>query len=284
MKSIFIFRRDLRLYDNTTLIEADKSKSKIIPIFIFDPHQIENKNKSNNCVQFMIESLNDLNIQLKNIGSKLYTFYGRPWDIIEELILKEEIDIVYCNMDYTVYSKYRDNKIRNICKKYGVEFISMEDCMLNSIDDIKTETGKYYEKFTPYYSKASKIKVRLPENHKYTNLIKNYMCPIKTYITLTKLYINNPNLNIHGGRTNGISILKHIKKFINYNIHKNEPKYDTTLLSPHNKFGTVSIREVFHTIKNVLGNKNELLRQLYWRDFYYIQMYNNENYFTPLHI
>ena len=55
MKSIFIFRRDLRLFDNTTLIHADKNGNSIIPIFIFDPHQLEDKNRSNNCVQFLVE-------------------------------------------------------------------------------------------------------------------------------------------------------------------------------------------------------------------------------------
>lgn len=279
MKSLFIFRRDLRLYDNTTLGYADNDNNKIIPIFIFDPHQLENKNRSNNCVQFMIESLKDLDTQLRSYKSKLYTFYGNPWDIVKNFIQKEAIDTVYVNQDYTVYSKYRDKKIMNVCQNNGIKFVSFEDSMLNNIENIKTETGKYYEKFTSYYNKALQIKVNLPQKHIYKNLIKNYVCPIKTYNALDKLYINNPNLYIHGGRQNGIKILKDIHKFSKYNDTKNMPKYDTTLLSPHNKFGTVSIREVYHTIKNKLGNNNDLLRQLYWRDFYYNQMFFNENYY-----
>jgi len=43
-KSLFIFRRDLRLDDNTALLEATKQSQKIIPIFIYDPQQITNKN------------------------------------------------------------------------------------------------------------------------------------------------------------------------------------------------------------------------------------------------
>ncbi len=37
---------------------------------------------------------------------------------------------------------------------------------------------------------------------------------------------------------------------------------------PHNKFGTVSIREVFHLVKKELSQNHPLIRQLYWRDFF----------------
>ena len=57
--SLFIFRRDLRLADNTGLNNALAQSNKVIPCFIFDPRQVEdsNKYKSNNAIQFMIESL-----------------------------------------------------------------------------------------------------------------------------------------------------------------------------------------------------------------------------------
>jgi deoxyribodipyrimidine photo-lyase len=282
MYSIFIFRRDLRLFDNTTLIRADqeskKDETKIIPIFIFDQHQIEDKNKSDNCVQFLVESLSDLKLQLKEYGSTLYTFYGKPWNVVEDLINKYDIKNVYVNQDYTVYSKERDNKIMQKCQKYSVNFISQEDCMLNNIDTIKTTTNKFYEKFTPYYNSAKKNKIREPNKHKYKNLIKKNQITIKTYDKTDKLFKHNPDLYIHGGRNNGLKILKNIKKFKDYNEIRNFPEYDTTLLSPHNKFGTVSIREVYYHIKNNL-RKSTLLQQLYWRDFYYNQMYFNEEYF-----
>jgi deoxyribodipyrimidine photolyase len=80
-KSLFIFRRDLRLDDNTGLIAALHSSKQVIPCFIFDPRQIEDKQnpyKSNNALQFMIESIIDLDNHIQsleknkpyNVGSK----------------------------------------------------------------------------------------------------------------------------------------------------------------------------------------------------------------------
>jgi deoxyribodipyrimidine photolyase len=55
--NIFIFHRDLRLIDNTSLIKQLKAYKKVTPIFIFPPAQINpkiNKYFSHHSVQFMI--------------------------------------------------------------------------------------------------------------------------------------------------------------------------------------------------------------------------------------
>lgn len=281
MKTIFIFHRDLRLFDNTTLIEIDKItnvENHIIPVFIVDPYQVENKNKSSNCIQFMLESLVDLKLQLENYGSKLYIYYGKPWKVIEKLI-DDDTGFVAFNKDYTVYSKLRDDRIMKTCLKHNVKIISFEDCMLNNIDTVKNSSGKYYQKFTPYYNAAKNIPIREPINHKFKNLIKRYDSPIKQFNDFKNIFTQNENLYIHGGRSNGLRILKNLQKYKKYNENRDLPKYDTTLLSPHNKFGTISIREAYYYMKNILGSKTLLLQQLYWRDFYYNQMYYNDDYF-----
>ena len=75
--SIFIFRRDLRLADNLGLLELQKKTKDIIPIFVFTPEQITSKNKfkSNNAIQFMIESLLDLKQEFKKRGSDLLVLF-----------------------------------------------------------------------------------------------------------------------------------------------------------------------------------------------------------------
>ena len=58
--NIFLFHRDLRLVDNTALLQAPKP---LIPVFMFIDEQIDpakNTYFSNNAVQFMCESLVDL--------------------------------------------------------------------------------------------------------------------------------------------------------------------------------------------------------------------------------
>ena len=98
--SLFIFRRDLRLNDNIGLINAlNNTKDKVYPIFILNPEQIDkNKNEyfSNNSVQFMCESLRDLNEQLND---NLSLFYGPNLKILEDLFKTNKINKVYFNLD-----------------------------------------------------------------------------------------------------------------------------------------------------------------------------------------
>ncbi len=70
--SLFIFRRDLRLTDNTGLINALIYSESVIPLFIVTPTQVSSKNKykSSNAIQFMIKSLYDLDDQINKSNKK----------------------------------------------------------------------------------------------------------------------------------------------------------------------------------------------------------------------
>jgi len=77
--AVFVFRRDLRLEDNTALFHALRLCEQVVPIFLFDSNQINpeiNTYFNHNIVQFMIESLKDLDSQLKAKKSRLFFFHG----------------------------------------------------------------------------------------------------------------------------------------------------------------------------------------------------------------
>ena len=86
--NIFIFRRDLRIYDNIGLNYAMTKFRKYNTNFIFTPEQITDKNKfkSDNAIQFMIESLKDLDQDLKKYNSKLHIFQGENIKVLNKII------------------------------------------------------------------------------------------------------------------------------------------------------------------------------------------------------
>ena len=95
--NLFIFRRDFRLIDNKGLEYAMNNFDNIIPIFIFTPEQITKKNKfiSNNSIQFMIESLKDLDSELHKNNSKLHIFKGNNITVLKKYINKLVLIILY---------------------------------------------------------------------------------------------------------------------------------------------------------------------------------------------
>ena len=74
MTNIFIFRRDLRIWDNNGLNQIIKKGLDIAPIFIYNPEQIDrtkNKYFSDKSVEFMHKSLEDLNRDIFENNRKL---------------------------------------------------------------------------------------------------------------------------------------------------------------------------------------------------------------------
>jgi len=262
--SLFIFRRDLRLTDNTTLIHALSISKSVIPVFIFTPEQITtNPYKSNNAIQFMVESLNDLDEQLHKKHAKLIYFYGKPHTVVENILRTHEIDAVFVNKDYTAYSTARDTKIQNICTKHNTAFIALDDCLMHDPNAIKTTTGKTYTKFTPYFNKAKHVRVNAPKPNNYTNYAK--INGNHKLISVQK----NDKIAVNGGRRLALNILANMHKFKDYNKNHNILSVPTTRLSPYIKFGCVSIRETYYAMKQHLGPSNDLFKQLHWREFYY---------------
>jgi len=278
-KSLFIFRRDLRLQDNTALIKCLNRSKKILMCFILDPRQITkaNKYKSNNAIQFMVQSLVDLRFQL---GGRLNIYQGLPHKVVETLIKKHQIEAVWCNMDYTPFSRQRDQALHKMATKHHVDFISREDVLLNPIltNPVLNKAGKFYEKFTPFYRAASLRRILRPQRVRTKRLVQKCLVdPASLRMThLQKLYRPNAHAAVKGGRQEAKKLLLRLQskktKLKNYTIFRNRLTFKTTMLSAHNKFGTVSIREVYYAIKRSRGltsnDKKTLIRQLFWRDFY----------------
>ena len=76
-RALFVFRRDLRLADNTALARAAELAEEVVPCFVFDPRQAdpeENPYFSAPAFEFMLESLEDLDRQLRDVGGRLYLY------------------------------------------------------------------------------------------------------------------------------------------------------------------------------------------------------------------
>lgn len=274
-KSLFIFRRDLRLTDNHGLQAALRSSQKVVCLFILDPRQVSRHNQyfSPNALQFMLQALSELAIELKKHAGKLYFLTGKPEVVIDQLISELNIEAVFVNQDYTPFSLERDEQIKKVCARKQVIFNSQADCLLSDPSQIKTLSGKTYQVFTAFYKKAQKIPVELPENKFKFRANCFYDGHVRDDVKLVQISKKiAPKFNLElaevGGRMHGLKILKKLTQFQNYTSEKDFPATFTTRLSAHLKFGTLSIRETFYAMVDQLGPDHPLLRQLYWRDFF----------------
>jgi deoxyribodipyrimidine photo-lyase len=268
-KAVFIFRRDLRVEDNTGLIYALENAEEVICIFVFTPEQIDNNPyRSDFCLQFMLESLEDLEAQIEKKGGKLFYFFDKPENLVVKCIKKLGVNLVVVNRDYTPYSIHRDTLIENVCKKSSVTFKSFDDLLLYSPEDLVKKDGKPYTIFTPFYNNAKKLDVNPPRSNCHRNYYNKHIDFSKD-ASLFNQILPHRHEEKKGGRQQALIILKKLGSFSHYESERDFPSKDaTTHLSPHLKFTTVSAREVYWAIAKTFGSDSPLARSLYWRDFF----------------
>lgn len=274
--SLFIFHRDLRLQDNTALLAALSESNTVMLAFIFDERQvdrIQNKYHSDPAVQFMLESLEDLEAQIEKVSSgRLSYFYGITDEVVAQIIKEEPIDAVYSNYDYTPFATKRDNAIADVCTKADIPFIRHHDALLHIPGEVVKDDGTPYTVYTPFAKKAMKTSaVRTYTKNTHTNYsTKNIASSVsKKDIFKQVLPERSTTLKVRGGRSAAREILADIADFRQYGEERDILNLDaTTHLSAHNKFGTVSTREVYATVKTTFGLGHTLIRELYWRDFF----------------
>lgn len=269
--AVMLFTRDLRTQDNLAFLYCLRNYRTVIPLFCFDPVQVHPQPyRSTRAIQFMIRSVIELNEALK---SKLHIVYMATKDAIQEIRKYININAIVCSKDYTPFAKHRAE---------ALGLTEVENHMLNP--NIRNGSGQVYKVFTPFYNRSKSDPTprpkRLPKEwHKRLKMLK-----LKSIIkpkTLFKTILGTDDLEpciLQGGRKEGLRLLRSVPK--KYAETRNNPSLKTSMLSPHHKFGTISVRETYWAITmaflSVEGataysnpNMEALIRQLYWRDFYY---------------
>jgi deoxyribodipyrimidine photo-lyase len=286
---IFIFRRDLRMEDNRGLIKLSTYCKNIIPIFVFDPYQVDINSQNKNYISFPVlrficESLKELDIVIKKSKSKLYIFYGKPINAILYIIKSLQNSKMYSNSsicvgfneDFSKYSIERDKLIKETIRQKNISIITSDDDFTLCPMDLLLKEDK-----TPYKQYGAFRTHMLTLKSKFNKSINKKINFLPKELNLTKaININDIdvfwNENIHtdyepveyGGRSNGLLILKKLANFKEYNENRNILSYSTTRLSAHLNFGTISEREFYEELISKLGINTQLINQVIWRDYY----------------
>lgn len=156
IKSLFWFRRDLRINDNAGLYQALKNQDSVQCIFIFDENILSKlENKADKRVSFIYQSLLNLQKELAKYNSSLKVYYGTPEELFSKTILDDfpKIESVFCNHDYEPYAKSRDKQVEQVLRNKGVVFNSYKDQVIFEKDEVVKADGSPYTVFTPYSKK-----------------------------------------------------------------------------------------------------------------------------------
>lgn len=261
--NIFWFRRDLRLDDNKGFYEALTSEYPVLPLFIFDTEILEDLPEDDARVTFIFEVLQNMRTTLlKEHGSSLALYHGKPLAIYEQLIKDYDVAAVFTNHDYEPYAQERDTEIKEFLSNNDVAFHSFKDQVIFEKNEVVKKDGDPYVVYTPYmkvWKETFKtIDLKIFDTHSVLkNLLKNSHLP---NLSLPDLGFKKASLKIADYEVTP-SLIQDYEKTRNF------PAQDaTSRLGPHLRFGTVSIRKI---MKKAIAEKNEIFwQELIWREFF----------------
>ncbi|HEX6201856.1 MAG TPA: deoxyribodipyrimidine photo-lyase [Thermoanaerobaculia bacterium] len=270
--ALVLFRRDLRLDDNTALVAAAERAERVLPAFVFEPPQQAGASdgSSPHALQFLVESLADLDGELAARGGRLYRFAGEPAEVVGRLIAEAGVDAVFLNRGYHPAARRAEEAIERTAAAGGAAFARCGDALLHEPGEVLTLEGTPYAVFTPFHRRAAALPVRAPRPLPPVRWLTGSL-PFAHDAALDRQLLPVPTAQLHvrGGRTAGLARLAAARRLDHDAAGRDLPAVaGTSSLSADLAHGTLSAREVHHALAAALGRGHELLRQLHWRDFF----------------
>lgn len=261
LMKVFWFRRDLRLKDNHGLFEALRTEGSVLPLFIFDTAITDKlQDKSDARISFIYRQLEALHQALRQRQSGLIVRRGKPVDVFQSLLDQFPISAVYTNTDYEPYATERDNAVKLLLGASGVQYQTYKDQVIFEKQEVVKPDGRPYTVFTPYSRKwkallASSSVVQYPSEKHLQNLYNIE----PEFPKLEALGFQRSNLEIPAAVTDQ-------QMLIAYDAKRNFPwPGNTSLVGPHLRFGTISIRQL---VLKAAGTSEAYLNELIWREFF----------------
>ncbi|NBR11367.1 MAG: deoxyribodipyrimidine photo-lyase [Alphaproteobacteria bacterium] len=285
--ALLLFRDDLRLTDNPALIAAVASKKPLIIAYIHDEKPAGDRALGGASQWWLHHSLASLARDIEKRGGTLQLFKGTPSKIIDRLVADHSISAVFWNRRYHPSQVEADKALKARYETKGLTVKSFNGSLLREPWEVKSKIGNPMKVFTPYW-RASRLDHDVaqaePAPKKLTSLeVKK----INGAVSLKDLNLlpQKPDWSsgLQAEWTPGeAGAIKRLDDFLEngfkgYAEDRNRPdRISTSRLSPHLRFGEISIKQVWHAAELAISShksraSSEDLRvfqsELGWREF-----------------
>ncbi|MBA4275167.1 DASH family cryptochrome [Flavobacterium sp.] len=291
MKTIVVwFKTDLRISDNETLIKAIAKSDQIITVYCFDDSHFETtpygfKKTGSFRAQFLLESLQDLDNNLRNIGSGLLIVKGKPEIEIPKIVQKYKAQKVFAKREVAFEEKQTEKRVQESLFKLRCELETFSTSTLYHAEDLPFPIKNIPDVFTNFRKKTEK-ESKIRGSFDKPLQINSPEIPEMKLPTLQDLDLDfspidsRAAIEFKGGETEAIKRLNHYfyetKCLSNYKETRNgmigsdySSKFSAWLA-----LGCISPRFIYEEVKKYekeFGANDStywLIFELLWRDFF----------------
>ncbi|MBU1361395.1 MAG: DNA photolyase family protein [Gammaproteobacteria bacterium] len=282
-KGLMWLRRDLRLDDNAALYHALRSCRQVLCVFVFDTDILDELPRADRRVEFIRESLVEIDARLRTLGSSLIVRHAAAAEEIPALARALEVQAVFANRDDEPAAMARDTRVFGDLANAGISFQTFKDQTVFDRDELLTQAAQPYSVFTPYkrawLSKVDPFFLKPYPTLGYADALApvpdEYRKAVPTLADLGFEKTNLAELEIPTGSQGGAALFEDFFARIDrYHETRDFPAVrGPSYMSVHLRFGTVSIRRlagVAHQL-SLQGSQGAAtwLSELIWRDFYF---------------
>ena len=289
--SIVWFTTNLRICDNKPLLEAITHSDQVIPLYIFDSSNLEDTNFGTRKMgkfrlKFLMESLQELDVALKEIDSKLLFKLGNPKEIIPLIVQKYDVTDIYTVEPPALEERQLLQELEKECWSKKCMLHTFETSTLFAPSDLPFPLKKLpdiYTKFRTNVEKECIVKAPLIAPTKIsTPPLQDFKIPTE---------INNTLNSFSGDRRTafpfkgGLQSAKQRVKSYFYETEKISVYKETrngligsdysSKFSPWLALGCISPREIIYELMNfeniIIKNESTywLFFELLWREYFH---------------
>ena len=289
--SIVWFTTNLRISDNRPLLEAITHSNQVIPLYIFDSSNLEDTNFGTRKMgkfrlKFLMESLQELDVALKEIDSKLLFKLGNPKEIIPLIVQKYDVTDIYTVEPPALEERQLLQELEKECWSKKCILHTFETSTLFAPSDLPFPLKKLpdiYTKFRTNVEKECIVKAPLISPTKIsTPPLQDFEIPTEINNTLNSFSEDRRTAFPFKG---GLQSAKQRVKSYFYETEKISVYKETrngligsdysSKFSPWLALGCISPREIIYELMNfeniIIKNESTywLFFELLWREYFH---------------
>lgn len=285
-KTILVwFRNDLRIHDNEILFEAAKKADKVLPVYCFDPFYFKTTalglHKTGNIrARFLLESVEDLRHNLRNIGGELIVRTGNPAEIIPQLAHQYQVSEVYHHREVAFEETGISEEVETALWKIKLNLKHFIGHTLYHKEDLPFPIKDIPDSFSTFKKKVERDSDVRPCIETPLHLAVPEITDAGNIPTLAELGLTEPiddpraDFQYKGGETAALQRLNEYIQGLDLNpVQKGKHSIENpSRLSAWISMGCLSQRMVYHeAMRHVNGahaSNSPLILELLWRDYF----------------
>ncbi len=275
--NIVLFKKDLRLQDNEVINEAIENGLPILFLYIFERKSNTNFNYSERQLNFVEESLTNLNDILKLYATKILVVHSEVIKVLSILQQFWNIKKVFFHKDYdTQVGDKTYRQLSRFCKNNLILEIEIDH-----YHDLRTQFKEKEKNFNHYFNGPSSSFIPLKGSFVHLFVVLK----LEQLFQTEDLSANRHIRISQGGVSCAMKKMGDINRLENTtSTNNNEPFYE---LSPFISWGNLTLRQLWKNQKKQ-GNKeidfNFFIHSIRWH-IHYVKNYTLDkptNYFNPI--